>query len=187
MRIPTAVIGDTLYGVADAREAASGDAAIRRGADRVAARAQSMLGTRVVIGIGSVAATIDALPRSRADADQVLRVLRRQPERVVATLDDVRASALLLRFGDACGPELAELVAPLSALDAHDVTHGSRYAETLACYLQNFGGTEATARALGIHANTLRHRLRRMRELGVDLSDPEQRLALMLQVRLLNR
>jgi PucR C-terminal helix-turn-helix domain/GGDEF-like domain len=179
-RVATAVVGHTLYGVADARDVG----AVRQDAERVADRARSMLGTRVVIGIGPVAATIDALPQSRADADQVLRVLRGQPGRPVAELDDVRASALLLRFGDACGPELAELVAPLAALRAHDDAHGSGYAGTLACYLETFGSTEATARILGIHTNTVRHRLRRMKELGVDLDDPEQRLALMLQVRL---
>jgi DNA-binding PucR family transcriptional regulator len=44
-------------------------------------------------------------------------------------------------------------------------------------YLEHFGDATATATALGLHASTLRYRLRRIQKIsGVDLTNPDQRL-----------
>lgn len=49
-------------------------------------------------------------------------------------------------------------------------------------------GDVRAAAALFIHPNTLRYRLRRLEEVsGLDLADPEQRFAAMLQLRILAR
>ncbi|WP_244303209.1 PucR family transcriptional regulator [Leucobacter coleopterorum] len=57
-------------------------------------------------------------------------------------------------------------------------------AETLRVWCGSFGNIAQTARALGIHENTARYRLRRAREkYGVDLTDPDFLLATWLQLR----
>lgn len=55
---------------------------------------------------------------------------------------------------------------------------------TLAAYLDHESSLAATASALGIHRNTVAQRIARVgQELGMDLADPEVRLALQLAVR----
>jgi DNA-binding PucR family transcriptional regulator len=60
--------------------------------------------------------------------------------------------------------------------------------ETLRAYLDHFGNVPNTARALGVHANSLRHRITRLTEVSaLDLRDPDARLLAHLQLRLLDR
>jgi DNA-binding PucR family transcriptional regulator len=74
----------------------------------------------------------------------------------------------------------------VQALVEHDREHGTSYVETLRAFLECWGDVAATARLLGLHPNTLRYRVRRIVELsGLDLGDPDERLAAELQVRLL--
>jgi PucR family transcriptional regulator, purine catabolism regulatory protein len=55
---------------------------------------------------------------------------------------------------------------------------------TLYAYLECGGQVAATSKMLGLHRNTVAARLHRLRErLGVDLDDPNQRLALQLACR----
>ncbi|MCR8670520.1 CdaR family transcriptional regulator [Agrococcus sp. HG114] len=55
---------------------------------------------------------------------------------------------------------------------------------TLAAYLDHESSLAATATALGVHRNTVAQRIARVEvELGMDLGDPEVRLALQLAVR----
>jgi DNA-binding PucR family transcriptional regulator len=57
---------------------------------------------------------------------------------------------------------------------------------TLRCWLDAFGDVPAAAERAHVHPNTFRYRLRRLAEVaGLDLSDPDQRFAAMLQLRLL--
>jgi sugar diacid utilization regulator len=64
---------------------------------------------------------------------------------------------------------------------------GARVA-TLAAYLDCFGDVRAAAEQLGVHPNTFRYRLRRLQhEVGLNLSDPAERLVAALQLRALRR
>ncbi|MEU2250618.1 helix-turn-helix domain-containing protein [Streptomyces sp. NPDC019224] len=55
---------------------------------------------------------------------------------------------------------------------------------TLRVFLENGGSAAATARALGLHRNTVAARLRQVRDrLGADLDDPSNRLALQMACR----
>lgn len=57
-------------------------------------------------------------------------------------------------------------------------------ADTLRRYLDHGSDVVATARQLGAHDTTVRHRLRRIaRATGLDLTDPDTRLAIHLQLR----
>ncbi len=73
----------------------------------------------------------------------------------------------------------------LGPLLARDDAHSSRLLDTLRVFLErNQNGAEA-AKTLGIHYNTLRYRLARIREtLGQDFADPKRRLALEVALHL---
>lgn len=80
---------------------------------------------------------------------------------------------------------LIPLRSPIEVLAAHDKRRGTDFGETLGTWLNLNCDTEATSRALGIHPNTLRYRLRRASALaGLNLSDPNVRLVLQLTQRI---
>jgi purine catabolism regulator len=71
----------------------------------------------------------------------------------------------------------------LGPLIEHDQARGGELVETLKAYLEA-GEQQAAAKRLGIHPNTLRYRLDRVREIsGVELEDPETRLNLAVALR----
>jgi hypothetical protein len=75
----------------------------------------------------------------------------------------------------------AKALAPLLALDRA----GEReLVPTLRTWLAHHGGWEATATALGVHRNSVRHRIAQVeRALDVDLADPESRMRLWFALR----
>jgi DNA-binding PucR family transcriptional regulator len=100
---------------------------------------------------------------------------------------------------DAPRPVLAEDLLPERALSGdvvarerlvHDIyeplrTTGPALVETLAAFLEQTGSLEATARALFVHPNTVRYRLRRVAEVcGYAPADPRQALALRMALAL---
>lgn len=136
--------------------------------------------------LGGVVPRLSDAAASRGDADRVLATMARGrwPE-PVASLADVRADVLLSevlayladqpRIRD---PRLAELI-------AHDAEHGGILVPAVLAYLDAFGDVRAAARALNIHPNTVRYRVRRAAEVsGISLADPAQRLLTELQLRL---
>lgn len=63
-------------------------------------------------------------------------------------------------------------------------THGRRLAETLLAWLETRGGAPEVAGRLGVHPQTVRYRLRQIRELwGADIDDPDSRFELELALR----
>jgi hypothetical protein len=72
---------------------------------------------------------------------------------------------------------------PLATLRAQDEQSGTSYVDTLYEWLRHPGDPRAASRALRIHPNTLRYRMAKLVELaGVDLEDPDTRLALLVQL-----
>ncbi|MBB4684753.1 PucR family transcriptional regulator [Amycolatopsis jiangsuensis] len=75
----------------------------------------------------------------------------------------------------------ARLLAPLRELDE---THDRALLPTLRSWLANHGGWDRTAAELGVHRNSVRHRIGQIqRTLGVDLADPETRMRLWFALR----
>ena len=71
-------------------------------------------------------------------------------------------------------------------LRQHDQRKGTSYVETLTAYFDAFGYVPLAAKAIFVHPNTFRYRLRRLTELsGLDLDDPVERLVAELQLRIL--
>jgi hypothetical protein len=147
------------------------------------------VGLPTVVAIGGVAGDVSGVTRSRVTANRVLRVLGDGHVSLrVARLEDVQTQALLLELRDLAATRGEGPVGPIAILLAHDERGAGGLIETLEAWLDAFGDVTAAAAALFIHPNTLRYRLRRITELsGLDLTDPEQRFAAMLQLRILAR
>lgn len=80
-------------------------------------------------------------------------------------------------------PEL--LRGPVEELRKLDSAGHSDYIRSLRAFFDNAGDVPRAADALFLHPNTLRYRLRRMRELtGLNLKDPTDRLVAELQLRI---
>jgi DNA-binding PucR family transcriptional regulator len=77
----------------------------------------------------------------------------------------------------------ARALAPLATLRAPATR--ARLAATLAAWLRAPGQRKTVAHALGVHPQTVRYRMARLRELfGEDLDDPDRRFELQLALRL---
>jgi PucR C-terminal helix-turn-helix domain len=171
-RLPTDVIadslGDTLVAVVPDPEGPG-----RRGAiERAIADAGSIagLGTSVEWSGGAV-----SLARARA----ALALADRSPALVVAR---EQAGRLLLRSDQGLAEDLArDRLAPLSELSAGQQ---ARLTETLRAWLAQQGRLSRVAAHLGVHPQTVRYRLARLRELfGDTLDDPDGRFWLELALR----
>jgi sugar diacid utilization regulator len=147
--------------------------------DRVGAR------MRPVVAVGPVADDLAGLAHSRASIDRVLRVLRDgRGDRRVARLDDIQVESLLVEIADAAAGRGDGPTGALARLLDYDRRHNVDLVATLLAWLDAFGDVTAASAALFVHPNTFRYRLRRAAEIGqVDLTDPDQRFALMLQLR----
>ncbi|MEE1929676.1 helix-turn-helix domain-containing protein [Streptomyces sp. TRM 70351] len=169
----------------------------RRAVEQVARLGRSLVrqladasGPEARIGLGTVVEDLAELPESRRSADLALRALLAPGTgRAVAFASEVAETIALHRMLDAlAGPALAPDT-PVARLVAYDAGHGGgTMVRTLRAYLDHFGHVPDTARALGVHANSLRHRVSRLTEVsGIDLRDPDARLLAELQLRLLDR
>jgi hypothetical protein len=119
----------------------------------------------VVCGIGPAARLAD-LPAAFANASRALQTAVAFGQLGVFSLADLSIRPAILA-DEALGDAFAERhLTPLEGL-------GMDFEDTLRTYLDQGQRIEDTARALHVHANTLRHRLRRFEEAtGASLRDP---------------
>ncbi|POX43165.1 CdaR family transcriptional regulator [Streptomyces sp. Ru72] len=154
-------------------------------AEDIVRRAGRALRVPVRAGLGEVVPSLAEAAASRRDADLVLRVLG--PEQPVASARQVRARITLLRLAEVMRGRRELAAGAWEQVVAHDVGHGTEYAATLLAWLEAGCDVGGAAERLAVHPNTCRYRLRQVRrQLGVDLDDADERLALWLQLRVLN-
>jgi sugar diacid utilization regulator len=165
----------------------------RRVAEQAAAgflaRIPQQRGEQLVVAVGGHASDLVALPQSRRDADRVLRVLGNPAFAAtgVGLIDDLRMQVTLLRLAELADEESIADRGPLADLVDRDRVHRTHHVATLRAYLESFGDVLAAAQSIGVHHNTYRYRLQKLRQLpGIDLDDSDQRLVLLLQLRLLD-
>lgn len=118
----------------------------------------------------------DAVPRAGPEVEALLDRARSLGRPVVAE----RAGLSTVVRPEAASAFAAELLAPLRALgpDRRGLV------DTLRTWLAHHGSWERTATALGVHRNSVRHRIGQVeRALGVDLADPETRMELWFALR----
>jgi hypothetical protein len=150
--------------------------------ERVLSHVGHELPTNTILGVGGHARSIGELVASREQADSVLRVLERSGARC-AWIDDVAAQVRLLKYSEESAEDGSDPSAALRRLFEHDSRHRTSYFETLGAFFDAFGDARRAGVALHVHPATVRYRIRRIIEIcGVDLDDPEERLALMLDL-----
>jgi len=153
----TVGIGEVLYG---------------KLADGMKAKESGLL----VLGIGNAAAVSDAaaLRRSCREARFALQVARQEHRCVYYQQTNIYR--LFNHISDAAFlHDYAEEV--LGTLLAYDKKTGSKFAETLAVYLESNEDTTETTQRLFIHRNTLTYRLKRIEEIThCHMGDSEARL-----------
>lgn len=160
-------LGGLLYTVVP--EGADWPALAARGASRVAA------GSPVKVG---------ELPRSRAEAEETLSLLRAGViDGPSGSFDGVWTALALHRTATAAAAVGVVGLGPLELLREYDRTNHTEYVGTLYEWLRHPGDPRSAAAALRIHPNTFRYRMRRVHELApLDLDDPDVRLALLVQL-----
>jgi hypothetical protein len=150
------------------------------GPRRRAAIARAVSDAGVVAGLGTTVAPADSLlSLTRARAALALAETRAGGGLIASR--DV-AGELLLRSDDRLASELAaDRLAPLAKLSAGS---RARLTETLRVWLCEQGRLGPVAQRLGVHPQTARYRLARLRELfGTALDDPDERFWLELALR----
>ncbi|MCJ1712924.1 CdaR family transcriptional regulator [Curtobacterium sp. VKM Ac-2922] len=133
-------------------------------------------------GVGSVHAGPAGLVRTLGEAGDAARLAAGRPESGwFVHVDRLGLAQLLLAWTqtDTFLPAAEQLLAPLER-------GGGVLRATLAAYLDAESSVAETAAVLGVHRNTVWDRIARIERLiGVDLKDPETRLALHLATRAL--
>jgi DNA-binding PucR family transcriptional regulator len=139
-----------------------------------------------VVAVGGPAESLGRIADVRAQADAALRALRHPATRgpAVRTVEDMALAVLLLHVADATEAlGLPDTGGALQRLRREEGQDGP-LAATLAAYLAAAGATDTAAEALHIHPNTMRYRLRRIREVsGLDFADADAMLLAHLQLR----
>jgi GAF domain-containing protein len=177
-------IGRTVYLLVASRPGGSPTELTDLASDIVKQTRQS-LRVEIRAAVGSVVQGLAHVPRSRWEADQVLRI---PTAPAVANVEDLRSHVVLQRLLDLAGNDDQVRTGKVAMLVTHDTDHNSAYIETLTAHLAAFGDVRAAADSLAIHPNTFRYRVRRIVELtGLDLDDPIERLVIQFQLELAKR
>jgi DNA-binding PucR family transcriptional regulator len=161
-------------------------AALRRLVEQIVADARQALRLQVRGAIGPSVPSLADAARSRREADLVLTVLDpRAGDPLVATAESLRHRVVLAELTALTEDHPWLFTGPAQQIAAYDEEKQTQYGATLAAFLDCFGDSVAAAERVGVHPNTLRYRLRRIREIfDVDLDDADTRLVLALQDRL---
>jgi len=134
----------------------------------------------VATAVGSLASGSAGLTSSLSEAADAARIaVNRSTTGWFVRVDGLGLEQLLLAWtgNDTFVPAARSLLAPLQAGNGELLT-------TLSAYLDHESAVAPTAAALGLHRNTVATRISRAQELlGVDMADPEVRLALHLACR----
>ena len=149
-----------------------------RGPGRAAEIARALDG--IPAGLGSTVEPA-AAARSYRRAGAALRLAEERSHTGVLVADEHR-TALLWRAAPYLVADLAD--ERLAPLEAETEASRTRLADTLLAWLRHDGQVAATAAELGVHAQTVRYRLGRLRErFGTALDDPDARFELQLALR----
>jgi hypothetical protein len=170
-------------------------ARIRRLGGEIVSTARRSADLDLLVAIGPVVDSAASVTIARAMADRVLTVQRTVPGRRggaanrspdhVACVEDVLHTVILLTAADRLRPTENPPLGPVRALLEADAAGGTPYAQTLLHFLGTMGDYARTAELLTVHENTVRYRIRRIRELyGMDFDDPDSVLVCWLQLRL---
>ncbi|WP_327151807.1 PucR family transcriptional regulator [Nocardia sp. NBC_01329] len=137
----------------------------------------------VSAGIGGPATAPD-LPASRQEADECLALHEQAaPDTPAPAYDESWGEILLQRLRTAARAGRIPARGPVAELRGYDREHATDFVATLRAWLDAQGDPVDAATRLGVHPNTVRNRLRKMREVTVlELEDARSRLAMTIDL-----
>jgi hypothetical protein len=183
-QVVVAAVGRTVYAVLPAPVGGPSDA--RHVAADLTSRVSVSLRVPVRAVVTDEPNGLGGLLAARRDVDVALRVLGSRQAHGLFHVDDVRCASVLLQLRDLAADHVGLLDGKARVLLRSDRERGTSYVPTLRAFLDSFGDVKAAADSVGVHPNTFRYRLRRLRELAaLDLDDPVERLVVQLQLHLL--
>ncbi|WP_214364571.1 PucR family transcriptional regulator [Pseudonocardia sp. H11422] len=154
-------------------------------AGEILGQATHQLGVAMVAAIGTASSGLARLPTARAEVDRVLQLLSAGNGPPLATFDELRSRAVLAELRELAAERPHLLHGHIAMLREIDRTQNTQYISTLRAYFDSACDPVEASKRLYVHRNTLRYRLRRMKErCGLDLLDPNERLIAELQLRL---
>jgi sugar diacid utilization regulator len=161
--------------------------ALLRLGEQVQAHSEMRLSLLLLAAAGPAVEGVREVPRARREAERVLAVLRADAHgRTIASSEDIRSEVVLDELKELSGDHPSLTRGKLERVLAHDEKHNATYVSTLRAYLDCFGDVPRAAERISVHPNTFRYRMRRLVELfELDLDDPDERVVLELQLRLL--
>lgn len=185
-RSAAAAIGEVTYGLLPVAGAVE---EVETRAERTLQHFLDRVGDKLpsIAAVGTVALDLSGVAYSRSCVDRVLRLLRGgRIDRRVGRLAELQGEALLMELRDLAAARGDRPTGSLARLIEYDRRRSSNLVPTLRAWLDAFGDVAVAADSLFVHQNTFRYRLRRVAEVGaIDLDDPDQRFAAMLQLRVL--
>jgi hypothetical protein len=177
-------VGRTVYAVLPAP--VGGPTEATHVAADLASRVSASLRVPVRAVVAEEPSGLGALLAARRDVDVALRVLACRQAHGFFHVEDLRSASVLLQLRDLAAAHVGLVQGKARVLVLHDRDRGTSYVPTLRAFLDSFGDVTAAADSVGVHPNTFRYRLRRLREVAaLDLDDPVERLVVQLQLHLL--
>jgi DNA-binding PucR family transcriptional regulator len=144
-------------------------------------------GDRCRVGVGGPCSRPADFPQSYREAELALRVQGSAGGAEQTTEFDELGVFRLLAESEQLGGMGRFVDRWLGPLLEYDKRRGSELVESLSQYLEGGGNYDAIADTLAIHRNTLKYRLRRIREIsGFDLADADTHFNLQLATRALH-
>ncbi len=179
-------IGRTIYELLPVTKQMQEESIMRIARD-IHSHAQGAVDVTLNVAVSSVVRDLLHVPAACNEAERVLRVLAsKRNHQQVASIDDVRSHVTLIALQDLAADHPDLLKGAVQDVAEHDAQKATSYLETLRAYVDAFGDIPTAADNVGVHPNTFRYRLRRLIELfDLNLSDPDERLVIELQLRLL--
>lgn len=171
-----AIIGDQIVCIVADTEGAAAHSFAQRVLDSTLVE-----GRAAVASAGNTAASAANSLRDVVAIVQLLDRAKNNQDRVV-TVERFREQLSLARLAEHLeDPQLIESDAVV-LLREHDETQGTDLVATLQVFLDELGSVKSTAQRLHVHENTVRYRLDRVKQLGVDLDRPLVRLWVWLRL-----
>ena len=179
-------IGQSVYVLLQGERPIERDQLLRV-AQEIGKHAEARVGIGLLAAVGSPVESVHDVTRVRREVENVLTVLRDDAKgRTVAAVDEVRSEVILLELRELSADRPSLTRGKLERVFAHDAEYGTAYTHTLRAFLDSFGDVARAATQTSVHPNTFRYRMRRLVEIfDLDLDDPEERLVIELQLRLL--
>ena len=134
----------------------------------------------VAAGIGGTAGA-RTLPASRREADECMALPASDTVSNVHCYDNSWDRVLIQRLISVASTGRLPSRDPVAQLIEFDALNATQYVPTLKSWLEAHGDLNAAAHTRGVHPNTVRHRMKRMRAMDfLDLDDTQKRTAMLI-------